>query len=173
MRSLEPVSIEGAGYKLRAAGSGDLDLILDHRRRMFLDMGYSAEATERSVQANTNHFRKALAEGRYRGFFIEETAGQVVAGGGVITYDFHTGPRETLPARSWIVNVYTDPAHRRRGLAREIMKALVAMCRELGWVAVFLHASPEGRALYESIGFTATNEMVIRLPSDPMAIRPE
>jgi hypothetical protein len=34
----------------------------------------------------------------------------------------------------------------------------------LGLVAVFLHASDEGRPLYESLGFKATNEMVLRLP---------
>jgi hypothetical protein len=38
---------------------------------------------------------------------------------------------------------------------------LVAMewCEREGVGAVILHASPEGRALYESLGFEATNEM--------------
>lgn len=126
-------------------------------------MGYDAAATDRSIVIVTELFRAALADGRYRGFFAEDPEGRVVAGGGVISYDFHVGPRDDAPRRSWIVNVFTEPEHRRRGLARLIMDALVELCRAQGWSIVFLHASDDGRPLYESMGFKATNEMILKL----------
>ena len=59
--------------------------------------------------------------------------------------------------------MYTEPEHRRRGLARMIMMALLELCRESGWAVVHLHASSDGRPLYESLGFQAANEMILKL----------
>jgi GNAT superfamily N-acetyltransferase len=106
--------------------------------------------------------RRALEEGRYHALFAEDE-GAVVAGGGVIVVDFLPHPRDPVPRRAWIVNVYTEPSHRRRGLARRIVEGLVTWCREEGMATVFLHASAEGRGLYEQLGFVAANEMRLDL----------
>jgi GNAT superfamily N-acetyltransferase len=65
--------------------------------------------------------------------------------------------------RGNIVNVYTEAAFRRRGLAGELMKVALEWCRENGVDLVVLHASEDGRRLYEAMGFAASNEMRIRL----------
>lgn len=166
MRLLKPVKEQEsacAGYTLRPVEAKDLDLVLYHRRQMFVEMGHDANKTDAAIRATESLFCRSLAEGRYRGFFFEDNLNRVVAGGGVITYEFHVGPQDSSPHRSWIVNMYTEPNHRRRGLARMIMAALVDLCRELGWAVTYLHASPDGRPLYESLGFKATNEMVVNL----------
>lgn len=59
-----------------------------------------------------------------------------------------------------VLNVYVDDAHRRRGIARRLMETLVAWAPGAGIVRLVLHASLDGRALYESLGFTASNEML-------------
>jgi GNAT superfamily N-acetyltransferase len=65
--------------------------------------------------------------------------------------------------RGNLLNVYTVAAFRRRGLARQLMKAVLDWCRENKIDTIILHASPDGRRLYESLGFAPTNEMRIRL----------
>jgi hypothetical protein len=40
---------------------------------------------------------------------------------------------------------------------------MVAWCRAQGYAGVSLHATDEGRPLYESMGFAPTNEMRLRL----------
>ena len=62
-----------------------------------------------------------------------------------------------------IVNVYTEPAYRRRGLARRLMVAMLEWAHGEGYGTVSLHASDFGRSLYESLGFKATNEMRLQL----------
>jgi GNAT superfamily N-acetyltransferase len=62
-----------------------------------------------------------------------------------------------------IVNVVTEQAHRRRGIARKLMEILIQWCRAGGFGSILLHASDEGRALYESLGFKPTNEMRLML----------
>jgi hypothetical protein len=39
------------------------------------------------------------------------------------------------------------------------MLELIAWCRARGLTRITLHAAPAGRPLYESLGFTVTNEM--------------
>jgi hypothetical protein len=43
------------------------------------------------------------------------------------------------------------------------METIVAWCREAGYPSVALHASHEGRPLYETLGFKTTGEMRLRL----------
>ena len=58
-----------------------------------------------------------------------------------------------------MVNVFVDPAWRRRGLARELMEAVIAWGRSEGLARLVLHASADGRPLYEELGFEPTSEM--------------
>jgi GNAT superfamily N-acetyltransferase len=55
------------------------------------------------------------------------------------------------------------PEYRRRGIARSIKRELIDWCRSQGFDCVCLHASDEGRLLYEQIGFQPTNEMRLNL----------
>ena len=58
-----------------------------------------------------------------------------------------------------MLNVYTEAAHRRRGVARALMDVMLGWCRDRDISRVLLHASDEGRPLYETLGFLPTNEM--------------
>jgi ribosomal protein S18 acetylase RimI-like enzyme len=62
-----------------------------------------------------------------------------------------------------INNVYVRPAWRRRGIAHRLMEQALGWLREQGCVVARLHASEQGRALYEGMGFTSTSEMELRL----------
>jgi GNAT superfamily N-acetyltransferase len=63
----------------------------------------------------------------------------------------------------WVLNVYTEPAYRRRGLAKVVLQTMIGWCREQGFRSVSLHASDAGRSLYESLGFRPTSEMQLVL----------
>jgi GNAT superfamily N-acetyltransferase len=88
--------------------------------------------------------------------------GSIAAGAAIWVMDWPAHMIGSGP-RGNILNVYTVEAYRRRGLARELMQAIVDWCRENGIDTVVLHASPSGRSLYDSMGFTPTNEMRLRL----------
>lgn len=54
---------------------------------------------------------------------------------------------------------FTEPAWRRRELAELLMRHILEWARDQRLDRLVLHASAEGRGLYERLGFVATNEM--------------
>ena len=58
-----------------------------------------------------------------------------------------------------ILNVFTEPEWRRHGIAARLIKTIIEWSREQRLDGLVLHASDEGRALYERLGFVSTNEM--------------
>lgn len=147
-------------YRIRPATTQDAEVVLRHRRRMFEDMGHAdRQALDAMLAIADPLIRRRLLDGTYRGWLIETPDGVVVAGGGVIILEFQPHPLDPRPQRAWVVNMFTEPEHRRRGLARQLMQAIVAWCRSEGMRFLYLHASDGGRPLYESLGFEPTNEM--------------
>lgn len=150
----------GAEYRIRMATPDDAALIARHRAAMFRDMSEVNDAEAARLEAAAFvHLRQMLADRRYVGWLVE-CGGAVVAGGGVVI-------GQTLPrphvldggAAALVLNVYTDPEHRRRGLARQVMEAILDWCGRNHIAVVSLYASEEGRPLYERLGFVPTNEM--------------
>jgi GNAT superfamily N-acetyltransferase len=150
--------------RIRVATLEDLSTVLRHRRGMFFDMGHRDPVALAAMEkASRPFFERALREGHYRGFLAEDERGAVRAGGGVVLLEYQPHPEDPRPRRPFIVNMYTEPEHRRQGLARRLLQAMIDSCRREGHAVVFLHASDEGRPLYEELGFRATNEMRLRL----------
>jgi len=150
-----------AELRLRRATAADLEIVMHHRVEMFREMG-STEAELAAMLAQSRpYFARGFAESTYAGWFFEDE-GRVVSGVGVNLLDYHPGPRDPAPRRPCVINVYTEPEYRKRGLARLLMEELVAWCKAEGYRSVMLHASKFGRPLYESMGFEPTNEMRLR-----------
>ncbi|HTP43420.1 MAG TPA: hypothetical protein VMJ13_02590, partial [Candidatus Acidoferrum sp.] len=61
---------------------------------------------------------QALHEGSYKAWLAEQSKGEIVAGGGIVLARWPGFPGESLAQRAWILNMYTEPHARRRGLAR-------------------------------------------------------
>ena len=149
---------------IREASLDDLSHIVHHRRAMFEDMGYNDSAALRQVdQSSREYFTEALRLGTYKAWLAETSEARVIAGGGIVIADWPGYPGETLAKRAWILNMYTEPEARRRGVAKQLLQTMLDWCRHQGFRTVSLHASPAGQPLYESLGFQPTNEMRLTL----------
>ena len=154
-------------FQLRLATAADVRLIAEHRAAMWLDMGrLQPDAVAAMVEATAARLGPALADGRYVGWLLSPAAApdRPVAGAGILLRDQHPFPVDGGRAvrfgeQGLVLNVYTAPGWRRRGLAERLMRALLAWTETRGLSSVVLHASDEGRALYERLGFHGTNEM--------------
>jgi GNAT superfamily N-acetyltransferase len=153
-------------YTIRAAITSDAAVIARHRVAMFRDMGQvpTDELASQLLDESTCALAGLLRERSYIGYLAVGADQHVVAGAGV-----HVRPQ--LPRISsdgtyiasrpvpLLVNVYTEPQWRRRGIARALVVALMRWAADEGVDQLVLHASDAARPLYVSLGFAATNEM--------------
>ncbi|MBE2267856.1 MAG: GNAT family N-acetyltransferase [Anaerolinea sp.] len=157
---------------IRRETPADLATILYHRHAMFRDMGMPIKDDFRQQHDALfdQWLREEVAAGRYLAWFAAVTdpggAERIVAGAGLLYYDWIPNFIDGGQRRGYILNVYTEPDYRGRGLARTLVERCVDHCRAQGLRFVALHASAQGRPIYEQIGFTQTNEMRLTLMSE-------
>ncbi len=145
---------------IRQATAADVEQIVTHRRRMFEDMGNTdSEGLSRMVATFRPWLIDHMQRNVYHSWLACTQSGTVVAGSDVWLIDWPAGQFDVSMYRGYILNVYTDPAYRRRGLARQLVQACTDWCYANNVHIVTLHASDEGRKVYEGLGFTPTNEM--------------
>lgn len=152
------------GPSIRRATAADAGVLARHRADMFRDMGQlPADLRDTLVEAARAYFATAVPDGRYVAW-LAEVEGEIVAGAGLQLRELLPRPaaggtRLVRGPQGLILNVFTEPAWRRRGVAAALMRELLRWCRANGIESLVLHASADGRPLYEKLGFTPTNEM--------------
>jgi len=152
------------GFTIRRASEEEIDTLVMHRRSMFRDMGYSDDAALDSMAAKCKPWLlEKMKSSEYLAWLAVDSHGTVAAGAGLWLMEWIPHMIGSGTRRGNIINVYTEQKFRRLGLARSLMDTAIRWCRENNIDTVILHASDQGRGLYESMGFAATNEMRIRL----------
>lgn len=148
---------------IRAATINDIPEILRQRRAMYEDMHYrDPAALTAMVSLSEGYLARALVDGSFRAW-LASAGNRVVGGGAVIVSPWPAHPYDLECRRVTILNVYTYPEYRRRGIAGRLMQTIIDWCRIQGFAGVTLHASEDGRRLYESLGFVESNEMRLKL----------
>lgn len=157
-------------FQIHRATIADLELISWHRARMFKDMNELPPELFESFRAQSRETLQQMFErGQYVGWLAssENEPDKIIAGAGVQLREVPPHPQPDAKGKIDIVsgrqaiiqNVYTEPDWRRRGLASLLIERIIDWTRQEGIDSLVLHASDEGRALYERLGFIATTEM--------------
>lgn len=160
------VSRSRESFTVRAASADDIPLLAHHRAAMFRDMGKLGPHQEDALRAaTTSYLQNALETGEYVGWVALVTGTtSVIGGAGAQIRSILPRPRPgsdelELGPEAIVLNVYVEPAWRRRGVADALMRAVLDGLAPRGIRRIVLHASDEGRRLYERLGFVGTNEM--------------
>lgn len=132
---------------LRPTTSADAKTIAQHRYPDGADVG------ERPAYAAW--VAGAIARELYIGALVEAD-GHVVSGAGLTLLEWGPSRGDPQPWRGRMVNVWTDPQWRRRGLARLAVRAVLDEGREKGVTRIQLGTTPAARGLYEELGFQAS-----------------
>jgi len=151
-------------YTIRRAVAGDAALIARQRRCMFEDMG-ETDASKLAVMAAESlpWLSRKLSANEYLGWFAVAPDDSLAAGAGLWIIEWPPTMMDLSGRRGMILNVYVHREHRRRGLARQLTQTALDWCRENRITVVTLHASRDGRPVYEQLGFQPTNEMRLLL----------
>ena len=113
------------------------------------------------LRENVNYFRRALEDGSFVGIIAFD--GDNIAGTGGICLHIHP-PSYSVPngKTACLLNMYTRPAFRGKGIAGKILSSLVEKAKEKECCKIYLNASDMGKPLYQKNGFSdVANEMVL------------
>jgi ribosomal protein S18 acetylase RimI-like enzyme len=153
---------EHAETRIRCATLADIDVLCSFRTRMFVEMGWSDRHRIDELEvAYAEYLREMMTPGQAAGWIVETTASdpQPVGGACLVWKRVPPSLRNADGREAYLLGVFVDEAWRRRGIARALVSAAVEQARQQGASVVTLHASDEGRLLYETMGFVDSHEM--------------
>jgi GNAT superfamily N-acetyltransferase len=150
---------------IRPATDDDTATLVEFRLAMMADVfGSGAGAPEVEPGAMREANRRWMGEHLGRDFvaWIADLDGRPVAGAGLLWFAHPPSPSNPGGREAYILNVYTGPEARHKGLARALMARLVEEAKAAGVRRIWLRASADGRPLYEAMGFRATNYLELK-----------
>jgi GNAT superfamily N-acetyltransferase len=155
-----------SAFAIRRATAQDADIISWHRARMFQDMGNVLDDAFEilRVKARTR-LEQWIDSGDYIGWLAipADEPELIVGGAGVQLQPILPRPLDVSTIgegrQGTIVNVFTEPQWRRHGIAGLLIKEILNWSKNEQIDRLVLHASDEGRSIYERLGFITSNEM--------------
>lgn len=110
-------------------------------------------------------FADRLGRGQeFASFVVDDPDDGVVACSAGICDSHAPGPGNLIGVRGHVFNMSTFPSHRRRGYARACLEAVLEWFRDETEARVInLNATPDGIALYRSVGFTEPRFAALQL----------
>jgi GNAT superfamily N-acetyltransferase len=157
-------------FLIRPATPTDADIIAWHRARMFEEMGeVPANLFDAFLAKSRENLHEVLTSGEYMGWLASPTNAleKIIGGAGVhlrrvLTHPLTASGSEVTIAEgrhAIIQNVFIEPDWRRRGIAAILVQRIIDWAQQERLDRLVLHSSNAGRALYQRLGFVATNEM--------------
>jgi Acetyltransferase (GNAT) family. len=153
-------------FQIRRATAQDAHIISWHRARMFQDMGdVSGDAFEILRAKARTRLEQWIDTGNYIGWLATpaDKPETIVAGAGVQLQPILPRPLDQSTIgegrQGTIVNVFTEPQWRQRGIAGLLIQEIIIWSKNEQMDRLVLHASDDGRSIYERLGFVESNEM--------------
>ena len=136
----------------------DIDILTETRIEVLRAANKLSADTDMSEveRQSYNYYQKALCDRSHIAYLVFDE--NCVVGAGGVSF-FQVMPTYNNPSgtKAYIMNMYTDPEYRRRGIAFKTLDILVKDIKNKGITAISLEATEMGRPLYEKYGFVAMN----------------
>ncbi|HCR18612.1 MAG TPA: hypothetical protein DIU35_14125 [Candidatus Latescibacteria bacterium] len=155
--------MENALYTIRKAELDDISVLIEFRAKMFALVWTEGGNLDEMSSFSNSYFRDKINDQEFHAWIAETESGEPVACSALSYYHLTPKPSNIEGRYGYISSMYTEDEHRRKGLARRLLKATLEFAKASGLRYVKLHASEFGRPLYEAEGFKAWNEMSLDL----------
>lgn len=138
----------------RFATIADLDELVNTRIRVLRAANQLPDTVDMSAVARESrkYYAQSLQGGSHIAYLVYD-AGKVVGAGGVSFFQVLPTYHNPSGQKAYIMNMYTSPEYRRRGIGWNILDLLVKASRSRGFSSISLEATKMGRPLYEKYGF--------------------
>ncbi len=151
-------------FTYKKATAEDIDILVETRIEVLraankLDAAVDMKEVEKQ---SYEYYKSSLTENMHTAYLVY--CGDRFIGAGGISY-FRVMPTYHNPTgyKAYVMNMYTVPEYRRKGVAYKTLDLLVADAKDRGINAISLEATDMGRPLYERYGFVKMDdEMELR-----------
>lgn len=145
------------------ATAEDVEILADNRIRFALELsGEQAPEKIRVLRDQMiNYFSNATSQNTCISM-IAKCDGKVAGIGSVHVREMPGNFKNPSGKWGYIMNMYTVPEFRRKGICKSILNLLVEEGRQQGITAFDLHATKEGELVYKQNGFEIYNEPTYR-----------
>ena len=154
-------------WAIREGRVDEIERLVELRMGMFEAMSLLDEKNRvRTRAACLAYFRETISSEAFRVWVAVSKAAVPIASVGLVVHSVPPSPANSIGKVGYIMNLVTLPEWRRKGIARALLTHVLDVLREKGVPVASLHASVDGRALYEELGFEVRDtlpEMVLRL----------
>ncbi len=140
--------------QIKEATVEQLNEIMNWRMEVLSEVfaDWKQENRQAIYDANLQYYKEALMNHQNVTVFAE-TNGKTVGCGSICLYQEIPSPDNSNGLCTYLMNIYTRKAYRRRGVAKNVVKYLVNLARARNINKIYLETSKNGRAFYEKLGF--------------------
>ncbi|MDP2887746.1 MAG: GNAT family N-acetyltransferase [Bacteroidota bacterium] len=158
------MQVDLSRINIREIGSEEVELLTSYRIAYLAEMqGERGLEYQQKLKSELNqYFNEALTEDRFFAFLAEQDA-EALSFGAMVLKKIPGDFNQTSYLEGDILNMYTVPFARRKGISGMILQELLNEAHNRGISKVSLHTSKEGEKLYRKLGFTEPIYPVLEL----------
>lgn len=153
---------------IREANASENQIIAQHFYQLWLDNNIAPDfISENWLEITIEFITKAKSDLSFQSF-VAIVDNQVIAS---TSCQLFTGlyPMLFKPdfrRYGYIWNVHVESNYRRQGIATQLTQKAINYLDSLNCTHAILHASPQGKSVYENLGFIPKNEMILELKNN-------
>jgi ribosomal protein S18 acetylase RimI-like enzyme len=151
----------------RRATPEDVDPLVNLRLAFLAEVSGATGSDPVLRDSLTEYFSKMIPSNEFIGFLAVADS-TIIATSGLVFHRHPPSNRNPTGREAYIMNMYTLPEYRRRGIATRLLQMLIDHARQNDCGKISMHALPEGRSIYVNAGFVPIEtEMRLNLYHDP------
>jgi len=139
---------------IKRATTADIDSLAELRFRLLVEVGDITDMRieDEIKQKFRDYFLKNIPDNTFIAY-VAEYKKQIIASSGLIIQQYPPTAKNITQAEGYIMNIYTLPEWRKKGIASLVLKQLIRYTESTNIKKLWLRASDDGKKLYKKMGF--------------------
>lgn len=146
---------------IRKVGVEDIDELMQWRMTVLREVFTvpPAQSLCELEKENRSYYLSELESGGHIACFAYDGE-KIIGCGGICIYREMPSPDNPTGKCAYLMNVFTAPDFRKKGVGKAVVEWLTSQARSLGITKIYLETSMAGRTLYRNLGFEDMPDMM-------------
>lgn len=142
---------------IRIRQISDISELLSWRREVIENV-FGLTPSDALMQRNESYYRRHVADGSHLAFVAYET--EDLGCGSICLTEELPSPDNPSGRCAYLMNIYVREKYRDHGAGHFIVRHLIDEAKKRDCGKIYLETTPEGRPVYESLGFHDLPDMM-------------